>query len=147
MRKKAIWSVVLAAALFAAWMLWPRSLAKAFDAERQFVASVAKVGVKDGQLWSDYSEQYDLEGSALLREVLEGYSYHLCWGSLTGANAIDDKGGTNESLHLYNNGDEEMISNGTCRIMLNGRVVKVGYWGHGRGTALNQDLLAALRGE
>ena len=125
-RKRAVLLAAAAVAVFAAWMLWPRSLAKAFDAERQFVASVAKVGVKDGQLWSDYSEQYDLEGSALLREVLEGYSYHLCWDSLTGENAIDGKGGTNESLHLYNNGDEALISNGTCRIMLNGRVVKVG---------------------
>lgn len=79
--------------------------------------------------------------------MLEGYSYHLCWDSLTGENAIDGRGGTYETLNLYNSGDEGLISNGTSRLILNGRVVKVGYWGHGQGTALNQELLAALRGE
>lgn len=148
-RKQMIWGAVLAAVvvLFAAWMLWPRPLAAEFDAERQFVASVTKFGIKDGKLRMDTDEQYDLEGSAALQKVLEGYSYHLCWDSLTGENAIDGRGGTDETLHLYNSGDEELISNGTSRLILNGRVVKVGYWGHGQGTALNQELLAALRAE
>lgn len=146
------WAGLLAAAaavvvLFAAWMLWPRPLAAEFNAERQFAASVTKQGVRDGKLWMDVSEQYELEGSTALQEVLEGYSYHLCWDSLTGENAIDGRGGTYETLNLYNSGDEGLISNGTSRLILNGRVVKVGYWGHGQGTALNQELLAALRGE
>lgn len=146
------WAGLLAAAaavvvLFAAWMLWPRPLAVEFNAERQFAASVTKQGVRDGKLWMDVSEQYELEGSTALQEVLEGYSYHLCWDSLTGENAIDGRGGTYETLNLYNSGDEGLISNGTSRLILNGRVVKVGYWGHGQGTALNQELLAALRGE
>lgn len=147
-RKQMIWGAVLTAVvLFAAWMLWPRPLAAEFDAEQQFAASVTKQGVRDGKLWMDVSEQYELEGSTALQEVLEGYSYHLCWDSLTGENAIDGRGGTYETLNLYNSGDERLISNGTSRLILNGRVVKVGYWGHGRGSALNQELLAALRGE
>lgn len=147
-RRQMIRGAVLAAVvLFAAWMLWPRPLAAEFDAERQLAASVTKQGVRDGKLWMDVSEQYELEGSAALQEVLEGYSYHLCWDSLIGANAIDGRGGTYETLNLYNSGDEGLISNGTSRLILNGRVVKVGYWGHGQGTALNQELLAALRGE
>lgn len=147
MKKKTICGITAAVVLFAAWMLWPRPLAGEFDAERQFAASVTKQGVRDGKLWMDVSEQYELEGSTALQEVLECYSYHLCWDSLTGENAIDGRGGTYETLNLYNSGDEELISNGTSRLILNDRVVKVGYWGHGRGTALNQDLLAALRGE
>ena len=65
MRKRAIWGTVLAALLVVAWMLWPRSLAKAFDAEQQFAATVVKTGVKDGKTWSDSSGQYDPEGAVL----------------------------------------------------------------------------------
>ena len=148
MRKRAIWGTVLAALLVVAWMLWPRSLAKAFDAEQQFVATVVKTGVKDGESWSDSSEQYDLEeGCAALREVLEGYSYHLCLDTLTGENAIDGKGGTDHTVHLYNVSAQSLISNGTARIFVDGRVYRVGYLGSRRGTALNRDILAALRGE
>ena len=95
----------------------------------------------------DSSEQYDLEGSAALQEVLEGYSYHLCWDSLLGENVIDGKGGSDAWLYINNNASEQLISNGTSRIFLNHRVVKVGYLGNRRGAALNQELLDALRGE
>ena len=89
MRKWQKTALLAAAAVFAAWMLWPRPLAKAFDAEQGLAASVTASGVRDGRAWMDSSEQYDLEeGCAALREVLEGYSYHLCWDTLTGENAI-----------------------------------------------------------
>ena len=146
--KRILGGVGLAAVvLFGAWMLWPRPLAAEFDAERQFAAVVTKVGVKDGKLWTNTDEQYDLEGSAALREVLEGCSYHLCWESLTGGNVIDGRGGTYETLHLGNSAGDSLFSNGTARLFLNHRVVKVGYWGNRRGTELNRELLAALRGE
>ncbi|WP_298018174.1 hypothetical protein [uncultured Dysosmobacter sp.] len=140
-------AVLAAVVLYSAWMLWPRPLAAEFDAERQFAAAVTKVGVKDGKSWTNTDEQYDLEGSAALREVLEGYSYHLCWESLTGGNVIDGRGGTHETLHLGNSAGDSLISNGTARLFLNHRVVKVGYWGNRRGTELNRELLAALREE
>ena len=89
MRKWQKTALLAAAAVFAAWMLWPRPLAKAFDAEQGLAASVTASGVRDGRAWMDSSEQYDLEeGCAALREVLEGYSYHLCLDTLTGENAI-----------------------------------------------------------
>ena len=46
-RKKA--ALLAVAAVFAAWMLWPRSLAKAFDAEQGLAASVTVFGVRDGK--------------------------------------------------------------------------------------------------
>lgn len=147
MRKKAIWGIVLAAVLFAAWMLWPRPLAKAFDAERQFVAMVVKCGVRDGESWSDSSEQYDLEGSAALGEVLEGYSYHLCWDTLFSTNSMNLKGGTDETVYLYNAGAEKLTTGGTSQVMLNGRIYRIGYLGNRKGTALNQEILTALRAE
>lgn len=147
MRKRAIWGTVLAALLVVAWMLWPRSLAKAFDAEQQFAATVVKTGVKDGESWSDSSEQYDLEGSAALREVLEDYSYHLCWDTLRSANSMDLKGGTDETVYLFNARAEGLMTGGTSRVLLNGRIYRIGYLGNRRGTALSQELLAALRAE
>lgn len=145
MKKRILTAALLAVALFTAWMLWPRPLATEFDAGRQFAASVTTTGVQNGTSWTDSSEQYDLEGSAALQEVLEGYSYHLCWGSLLGENAIDGKGGSDAWLYINNNASEQLISNGTSRIFLNHRVVKVGYLGNRRGAALNQELLDALR--
>ena len=148
MRKWQKTALLAAAAVFAAWMLWPRPLAKAFDAEQGLAASVTASGVRDGRAWMDSSEQYDLEeGCAALREVLEGYSYHLCLDTLTGENAIDGKGGTDRTVHLYNVNDQDLTSNGTARIFVDGRVYRVGYLGSQRGTALNRDILAALRGE
>ena len=148
MRKWQKTALLAAAAVFAAWMLWPRPLAKAFDAEQGLAASVTASGVRDGRAWMDSSEQYDLEeGCAALREVLEGYSYHLCLDTLTGENAIDGKGGTDRTVHLYNVNDQNLTSNGTARIFVDGRVYRVGYLGSRRGTALNRDILAALRGE
>lgn len=145
-RKKAV--LLAAVAVFAAWMLWPRSLAKAFDAEQGLAASVVVSGVRNGRSWMDSSEQYDMEeGCAALREVLEGYSYHLCWDTLTGENTIDGKGGTDHTVHLYNISAQSLVSNGTARIFADGRVYRVGYLGSRRGTALNRDILAALRGE
>lgn len=145
-RKKAV--LLAAVAVFAAWMLWPRSLAKAFDAEQGLAASVVVSGVRNGRPWMDSSEQYDMEeGCAALREVLEGYSYHLCWDTLTGENAIDGKGGTDHTVHLYNISAQSLVSNGTAHIFADGRVYRVGYLGSRRGTALNRDILAALRGE
>ena len=107
MRKWQKTALLAAAAVFAAWMLWPRPLAKAFDAE---------------------------QGCAALREVLEGYSYHLCLDTLTGENAIDGKGGTDHTVHLYNVSAQSLISNGTARIFVDGRVYRVGYLGSRRGT-------------
>lgn len=148
MRKWQKTALLAAAAVFAAWMLWPRPLAKAFDAEQGLAASVTASGVRDGRAWMDSSEQYDLEdGCARLQEVLEQYSYHLCLDTLAGENAIDGKGGTDHTVHLYNVSAQSITSNGTARIFVDGRVYRVGYLGSRRGTALNRDILAALRGE
>ena len=148
MRKWQKAALLAAVAVFAAWMLWPRPLARAFDAEQGLAASVTVSGVRDGHLWMDSSEQYDLEdGCPQLKAALERYSYHLCLDTLTGENAIDGKGGTDRTVHLYNVNDQNLTSNGTARIFVDGRVYRVGYPGNRRGTSLNQDILAALRGE
>ena len=147
MKKKMIYCAALAAViLLAAWMWWPRSLANAFDAEQQLRVSVVASGIRDGQLFMDSDEQYTLEqGSAALAEVLEGYSYHPCWATLFGDGNMNLKGGTGETVNLYNARDQMLISGGTAQITLDGRGYRVGYWGKSRGTALNRDILVALR--
>lgn len=142
--KRAAWGAALAAVvLFAAWMLWPRSLAAEFDAGRQFTALVTKSGVQSGELWMDNSERYDLEGSAALQEVLEGYSYHLCWDSLLGKNAIDGIGDL--SVDLYTGEQDVRVFNGTEKLFCNDRVVRI-YGGRRGAAALCEELLAVLRG-
>ena len=147
MKKRLVWGASLAAVvMFVSWMLWPRSLAKAFDTEQQLAASVVASGIRDGQLWMDTDEQYALEhGSAALAEALEGYSYHPCLATLFGDGSMDLKGGTGETVNLYNAEGQCLISGGTAQITLDGRVYRVGYWGKSRGTALNRDILMALR--
>lgn len=143
-RKRAAWGAALAAVvLFAAWMLWPRSLAAEFDAGRQFTALVTKSGIQSGELWLDNSERYDLEGSAALREVLEGYSYHLCWDSLLGKNVVDGIGDL--SVDLYTGEQEIRVFNGTGKLFCNDRVVRI-YGGRRGAAALCEELLTVLRG-
>ena len=145
-RKMAYGAALTAVILLAAWMWWPRPLENAFDAEQQLRVSVVASGIKDGDLWMDTDEQYDLEhGSAALAEVLEEYSYHPCLATLFGDGSIDLKGGTGETVNLYNAEGQCLISGGTAQIILGGRVCRVGYWGKNRGAALNRDILAALR--
>ena len=147
MKKKMAYGAALAAViLLAAWMWWPRPLANAFDAEQPLAVSVVASGIKDGELWMDTDERYDLEhGSAALAEILEGYSYHPCLATLFGNGSMDLKGGTGETVNLYNAEGQCLISGGTAQITLDGRVYRVGYWGKSRGTALNRDILMALR--
>ena len=52
MRKWQKTALLAAAAVFAAWMLWPRPLAKAFNAEQGLAASVTASGVRDGRAWN-----------------------------------------------------------------------------------------------
>lgn len=147
MRKKTVYGIALAiAALLAAWMWWPRSLANAFGAQQQLAVSVVASGIRDGQLFMDSDEQYTLEqGSAALAEVLEGYSYHPCWATMFGDGSMDLKGGTGETIHLRNAEGRLLTSGGTAQIALNGRVYRIGYWGKSRGVDLNRDILRALR--
>lgn len=137
------WAALAAVVLFTAWMLRPRPLAAEFDAGRQFTALVTKSGIQSGELWMDNSERYDLEGSAALQKVLEGYSYHLCWESLIGEDAIDSIGDL--SVDLYAGEQGVRVFNGTEKLFCNDRVVRI-YGGRRAAAALCEELLAVLRG-
>lgn len=82
-----------------------------------------------------------------LGQVLRNYSYHICLPTLVGADGIDNKGGTGESVQLWNDAGQLLMSSGTRHIYVGDRIYQVGWFGSRKGTALNQNILAVLRNE
>ena len=90
--------VLLAAAVlaFAAWMLWPRSIGDAVDLEGEdFYGFLVTLDVRDGQSQTDsesYTVSADSEQAEAILELLDQYTYHFCWDTLTGADVISEIG-------------------------------------------------------
>ena len=154
--------ILLAAAVlaFALWMLWPRSLAGTLGLEgREIAASVLTSGweeVRDeGNFYNRPTmdmERYALpagsEGARAVLELLDGYTWHPCWDTLTGESSIS--GICSLSVTLYDPQDTERefdVYSGTGKIWLNGRIVRLDYFGNGTAEALSRELANLLRGE
>lgn len=148
-RRKIPVLVLAAVVLFTAWMLWPRSLAAAFDARGDLSVSVITSGVEvvdmTSKPWQDV-ETYTVEAgspeAAAVEKSLEGYSYRLCWDSLTGKSLIEDIGAV--SVGLYSPEGDLSVFSGTGKARLNGRTVRLT---GGRSADLCEKLRAALPGE
>ena len=90
--------VLLAAAVlaFAAWMLWPRSIGDAVDLEGEdLYGFLVTLNVRDGQSQTDsesYTVSADSEQAEAILELLDQYTYHFCWDTLTGADVISEIG-------------------------------------------------------
>ena len=144
------WKVAVAAALvlLAAWMLYPRNLGAAFDAEQSTAVSVTVFGITDGQI-DNKTEEYRLpagsEKGARINELLSQHSYHLTVGTLMGQNVIEDH---TMILH-FNNREPAYLSltGGTTKLFLNHRVCRLDYFGQERGTELCEEILNILREE
>ena len=141
--------MVAAAAVFAAWMLWPRSLAAAFDARGELSVTVITSGVEGVDMTSRPCgdvERYAVEAGSpqagAIEKCLEGYSYHLCWESLTGESLIEDIGAV--SVGLYGPEGDLSVFSGTGKARLNGRTVRLA---GGRSAVLCEELTVLLRGE
>ena len=145
---KKSWKIVLIAALavLAAWMLWPRNLGVAFDAEESVAVSAIIFGVTDGRVDNE-TEEYrlpaDSEKGRKIGELLAQHTYHLTFGSLTGRDVIE---GATTTLH-FNNGKGTLLSltGGTAELFLNHRVYRLDYWGADRGAELCEAILGILR--
>lgn len=141
--------VLTAAAVFAAWMLWPRSLTAAFDAGGGLSATVITSGVEvvdmNSQTYQDM-EDYTVEAASpeaeAIGEILQGYSYRLCWDSLTGKSLIEDIGAV--SVQLYGPESDLSVFSGTGKVRLNGRTVRLT---GGRSADLCKELAAVLQEE
>ena len=153
--------ILLAAVImtFAAWMLWPRSLTDALGLEgREIAASVLTTGweeVRDeGNFYNRPTmdmERYTLpagsEQAWTVLEQLGRYTWHPCWDTLTGETALSGIGDL--SVTLYDSQDAERafsVYSGTGKIWLNGRIVRLDYFGNGGAEALCRELSAILRG-
>ncbi len=153
--------ILLAAAVlaFALWMLWPRSLTGTLGLEgREIAASVLTSGweeVRDeGNFYNRptmdmvrYALPAGSEGARAVLELLDGYTWHPCWDTLTGETSISGIGSL--SVTLYDSQDAERafsVYSGTGKIWLNGRIVRLDYFGNGGAEALCRELSAILRG-
>ncbi|MUU10800.1 Uncharacterised protein [uncultured Oscillibacter sp.] len=144
--------VLLAAAVlaFAAWMLWPRSLGDALELEDSGLSAVILTAhVRNGKAYQeqeDYTLPAGSDQAETVLDLLNQYSYHLCWDSLSDPSGISS--GTT-SIHLAGGRELQtlVVQNGSGKMLLNGRVVRIGYFGSGQAAALCEQLSAILRGE
>ena len=153
--------ILLAAAVlaFALWMLWPRSLTGTLGLEGQEIAaSVLTSGweeVRDeGNFYNRPTmdmERYTLpagsEQALAVLALLDGYTWHPCWDTLTGETALSGIGDL--SVTLYDSQDAERafsVYSGTGKLRLNGRIVRLDYFGNGGAEALCRELANLLRG-
>ena len=143
---------------FAAWMLWPRSLTDALDLEgREIWAVVIHNDVEEVPGMDGYVVRPagDVKGYTLtaesgetraLLDLLDGYAWHPCWATLTGDG--DFSGPGELSVTLYDAWDRDRnftVHSGLGKIRLNGRIVRLGYFGSGGAEALSRELASVLR--
>ena len=121
--------ILLAAAVlaFALWMLWPRSLTGTLGLEgREISASIVTTGweeVRDeGNFYNRPTmdmERYTLpagsEQALAVLALLDGYTWHPCWDTLTGETSISGIGRLSGALYDPQDAERE------CRV----------YWGSG----------------
>ena len=155
--------ILLAAAAlaFAAWMLWPRSLTDTLDLEdREIAVSILTSGVEavrdEGNFYNQPTmdmERYTLptgsEQAQAVLDLLDGYTWHLCWDTLTGETALSGIGTL--SVTLYSVQDDVLrefsVYSGTGKIRLNDQIVRLEYFGNGTAEELCKTLAAILREE
>ena len=142
--------VLLAAAVlaFAAWMLWPRSIGDAVDLEGEdFYGFLVTLDVRDGQSQTDsesYTVSADSEQAEAILELLDQYTYHFCWDTLTVADVISEIGDIIVDLDASGDLERKLsVSNGTGKARVNGRVVRIGYFGSGPPHCANSSPLSS----
>ena len=148
-------SLALAAVvlIFAAWMLWPRSLEDDLDLEgRPLSATIITSGVEVTDMnstpyhdFDDYAVEPGSPEADAIREILGRYSWHPCLDTLTGADAISDIGNVSVYLYIGDMGASLSVHNGTGKARLNDRVVRIGYLGNSQAAALCEELARLLR--
>ena len=153
--------ILLAAAVlaFALWMLWPRSLTGTLGLEEKNIwAVVISNGTEAVPGMDGFVDRPagDVKGFALpagsqqaemVLDLLDGYTWHPCWDTLTGETALSGIGDL--SVTLYDSQDAERafsVYSGTGKLRLNGRIVRLDYFGNGGAEALCRELAAILRG-
>ena len=153
-----MWSAAfIALLLFAAWMLWPRSLAADLETEDVLSVVVTTMGMDiardvDGALFSQPTNEVktyrnipvDSEAGTAIQNALDGFSYRLCLDSLTGKQDISNIGSLGVSLYGQDDWECRVFS-GTGKCFLNGRIVKITGWGNENAEKLCHALVTSLQ--
>ena len=154
--------ILLAAAVlaFALWMLWPRSLTGTLGLEEKNIwAVVISNGTEAVPGMDGFVDRPagDVKGFALpagsqqaemVLDLLDGYTWHPCWRTLTGNGALSGIGALSVSLYDAQDPDRDFkVYSGIGEIRLNGRIVRLEYFGNGTAEALSRELASLLRGE
>lgn len=153
--RRVLISLLAAAVLaFAAWMLWPRSVGEAVNLKGREI-SVSIITSNPEGTGEQNQPAMDMEQStiqagsgqaALILELLDQCSYHLCWDTLADASSVSGLGQFQVYLYDTRDGDRELsVSSGTGKAFLNGQVVRIGYFGSGRAAQLCEDLSSIVR--
>lgn len=158
MKRKIFCGCLLAlAALFAAWMLWPRPLASGLEMADSLWAFVITDDVEVtydegipiarpvGNVESYDEIPADSAAGTAIWQVLENHTYHLCLDTLTGKQGLEDIGQL--QVNLYGDGWDLKVFSGTRKAFLNGRLIRLDCWGDDDAARLCEALAAALRGE
>ena len=149
MKRKIVWGgAVLVIAAVLAYFLWPMPLGEVLpEGETINVVYVKHILPGNGEVRqesADYQLDADSEQAAQLRAALEGYTYHRTWGTILSDNSID---GPDEwvgyTLQLFA-GDKSISSMGSGKVLINGCVYRVGYWGNQADLAWMEAVCAVL---
>lgn len=152
--------LVAAVLAFTAWMLWPRSLTGTLDLEgREISTSIITSGweeVRDeGNFYNRptmdmerYTLPADSEETRAVLDLLNDYTWHSCWDTLTGETSISGIGSLSVTLYDPRDAERELtVYSGTGKIRLNGRIVRLGYFGNGAAETLSRELANLLQSE
>ena len=150
--------LLAAAVAFTAWMLWPRSLAGTLDLEGREIWAVIihnDAGAVPGMDGFVVQPAGDVEGSALpagsqqaeaVLALLDGYTWHPCWRTLTGNGALSGIGALSVSLYDAQDRDRNFkVYSGIGEIRLNDQIVRLDYFGNDAAEQLSKELAAILQ--
>ena len=151
MKRKIVWGgAVLVIAAVLAYFLWPMPLGEVLpEGEIINIVYIKHILTENGETLqesTDFQLDAGSEQAAQLRAVLEDYTYHRTWGTILKANSID---GADEwsgyTLQLFA-GDKSISSMGCGKVLINGCVHRVGYWGNQMDLAWMEEVCAILGG-
>ena len=149
MKRKIVWGgAVLVIVAVLAYFLWPMPLGEVLPEEETInVVYIKHILTENGEALqesTDYQLDAGSEQAAQLRAALEDYTYHRTWGTIWKANSID---GPDEwvgyTLQLFA-GDKSISSMGSGKVLINGCVYRVGYWGNQTDLAWMEEVCAVL---
>ena len=149
MKRKMVWGgAVLVIVAVLAYFLWPMPLGGVLPEEETInVVYIKHILTENGEALqesTDYQLDAGSEQAAQLRAALEDYTYHRTWGTIMKANSIDGPYECSGYTLQLVEGDKSISSMGSGKVLINGCVYRVGYWGNQTDLAWMEEVCAVL---